>query len=251
MPKRLKSFSLPRIDFPASDFRSETNSLYSDSANTSIRNSGLTAVRRVEQNSMRQSSGSSTSRITVWRKQGMPQLLVFLSTIILFASTICRLAPVAVVYLFVFFVVHQLSYNYLSAWIVTFTCLAIASSVACIFHALIFISALISSFVLPEFVVRIFEPVDVVDVSTFCLYVLPDIIVAIFSIATLYYTMRERSRMANSLELVDNTDHGQEEKHGIEGGFWRITVCFQSVRFAVVQEKRQLSFFNLSGTMGP
>ena len=99
------------------------------------------------------------------------------------------------------FVVHQLSYNYLSAWIVTFTCLAIASSVACIFHALIFISALISSFVLPEFVVRIFEPVDVVDVSTFCLYVLPDIIVAIFSIATLYYTMRERSRMANSLRL--------------------------------------------------
>ena len=144
----------------------------------------------------------------------MPQLLRFLSTIILFASTICR-APVAVCTCFIFRC-YQLSLT-IYAWIVTF-CAWRCITVACICHALIFISDLASSFVLPENFVRIFEPVDIVDMSTFCLYVLPDIIVAIFSIATLYYTMRERSRIANSLELVDNTDHGQEENHGVEGG---------------------------------
>ena len=186
MPKRLKSFSLPRIGFPASDFQSENNSLYSDSVNTGIRNSGLTGVK---QNRMRQNSGSAFTPGSLF---GGERGNSSVATVLIYHNIGCfnNLSSCACcncVLVCIFRGSSTFPYKYLSTWIVTFTCLAIASSVACICHALIFISDLASSFVLPENFVRIFEPVDIVDIARFVCTCFPHYRCYLLYCHSLYY----------------------------------------------------------------
>ena len=220
MPKRFKSFSLPRINI-ASTKKKKNNRDNNDKDNNYIHNYSL-LMSEEEHNSKNTAMntpmknddeiGNGVDVIMTWKRKGLPHILLFFSTVILLAASICRLAPVAAIYLLFFFIINQLSYKHLSSWIVIFTCLTIVAVVTCLGHALVLISNSIDSFKLSEIVIRTFEPVDVVSADTFLLYVVPDIVVAIFAILALCFAKRERLRMANAVEMVGNYEHNDERK---------------------------------------
>ena len=127
MPKRFKSFSLPRINIETLSSIGSTKKKKNNRGNDNNDIDNYHVLMSEEEYNSKNTGmntpmknddeiGTGVDVIMIWKRKGLPHILSFFSTIILLAASICRLAPVAAIYLLFFFIINHLEKHCRVIW---------------------------------------------------------------------------------------------------------------------------------------